>query len=189
MKKCVLICVLALSVVFIMGANAEVPKMREVPLECTVLPAQEIMPMATDLGDPLHGTTECYIPVTYKTIEMGTVTNEVTYYEHVATITFRYYVTKNSLGKYTGGAIVASQGWPNVDPMSVPHLDLSMVTTEEPTGYVVPINGGDGYRVNFYGGCLTITYNAVIYKNINNEIIDADSATITRAFSYIKTGP
>lgn len=189
MVKKIVSLVWVLIAVLLIGANAEVPKFHEVSLEGAELPGQRILSMETDLGKPLHGEVACYIPVTYRTVACGTVTHEETYYEPVAKITYRYYAIKNSLGKYTGGVIEASQGWPEVTTMSVPHLDLSMVTTDEPTGYVMPINDGDGYRVNFYGGCLTITYNAVIYKNINNEIIDAESETITRAFSYIKTGP
>ena len=150
--------------------------------------AGEVAPCSQSPDTPLYGYTSCYVPVTYKTVVGNTVTDEVTYYEKVADIEYKYYVTINSLDKCTGGSIVASQNWPKVTNASAAHLDLSISRTEYPTGYVIPTNNGNGYRVNIYGGCLTITYNAVIYKDITNQTIGEESVTVTRAYSYTATG-
>ncbi len=148
-----------------------------------------VMPMESELGPPIEATVTCTVPVTYKTIIDGVVTNEVTYYESVARITYRYRTSINRYGKYTGGVIVASGGYPKPMAVAAPHLNISLNKTAEPTGYVMPINNGDGYKVLIYGGALEITYNSVIYKNLNNETIGVESGTVSRAFYFEKTGP
>lgn len=144
----------------------------------------------SELGPPIDRLTQCYVPVTYKQIsDDGVVLDKYTTYVHVANITYRFRTSINSLGKYTGGAIVASQGWPVVDAVDSANQNPVVVKTAEPTGYVVPINNGDGYRAVFYGGSIRITYNNVIYMNIMNEFVDAEQTTVTRVFSYTETGP
>lgn len=154
---------------------------------CDLQFSNEVLPTGTTPLYSKHAYSSCYVPVTYKTVSGSVVTNEVTYYEKVADISYLYYIAINSEDECTGGYIVSTSGWPKVTAVSDSHLGLTIVKSEGPTGSVVPVNNGASYTVNIYGGCLTITYNAVIYKDINNQTIGTESSTVTRAYSYTET--
>lgn len=191
MKLKMIISILLVSVFVPVVCTAEVNAvMSGIPISDQIIQIEDsvVTPCSQSEDYPVEDSSVCYVPVTYKTVIDGVVTNEVTYYEKVADIDYKFYVTVNSLNKCTGGSIVASKGIPTVTAVSASHLDLSVKRTEYPTGYVIPTNNGDGYSANIYGGCVTITYNAVIYKDITNQIVGVESTTVTRAFSYTKTG-
>lgn len=159
-----------------------------VPVEIAFQASVDIMPYGEAPSYEKYAYSACYLPVTYKTMQGNVVTNEVTYYEKVAEIRYKYYIKIDSEDKCVGGHIVATQGWPEVTKVDAPHLGLQIDTTDSPTGYVMPLNDGDNYQVVFSGGCLEITYNAVIYKDIFNQQIGQDSVPVTRSFYYTETG-
>lgn len=187
MKKS-LLCIISVLLLIPITALANVDSV----IEHAYIEYNAVEPMASELSDPIERVVTCYEPVTYKQVlDDDVVINETTYYEPVATIKYRYRVSINSLGKYTGGVVVVSKGWPEIEAISSSILNPTVTMTDEPTGYVIPINDGAGYKVSFYGGSISITYNNVIYKNIYNEVLDSETetATVTRVFSYNETGP
>lgn len=170
-----------------------------IPMNALAADRDGFMPYAADmdavargtseLGPPIDRTVSVAVPVTYRQVIDGVVMSEYTVYETVATIVYRYRVSINSLGKYTGGVIVASQGWPDVDAIPSALLNPVVEVNSLPTGYVMPINNGDGYEVRIYSGSIDITYNDVIDRDIMNVTEPAHRKTVLRVFSFSETGP
>ncbi len=187
MKLKMIVCVLIIALVIPVVSHADVGNFVEI-VDTAAQVSSGVMPCGEAPSYAKYADSACYLPVTYKTMQGSVVTNEVTYYEKVADIRYKYYIKIDSENKCVGGHIVATQGWPQITAVGGSHLSLSLQTTDSPTGSVVPLNDGDDYRVTFQGGCLQIVYNAVIYKDIFNQQIGQESVTVTRTFYYTETG-
>lgn len=105
-------------------------------------------------------------------------------------ITYKVTYLTGTSGIIQGGS-VAQGDYPKLRnaATSFPYdLNLSLTRVSYPTRTSVT-NLGDQYELYIGGGTYTVTYNDTFYFDLNGNLVDTNSTTVTRAYYYEETNP